>query len=117
MKSLENENVVETIKSFVSLIVKEAFKEAIEKRVVIDLEKINNENNTTKNNIYINIKKASEITTFSQATLYQYEKKKKIPHINVERKLIFNKLQLINWLNAHQIKTKEENEGTLNKKS
>jgi len=64
------------------------------------------ENNKSENvSDFIDIENASKYTGIAIATLYDYTHKKKIPFNKVGKKLIFSKIQLSEWINAHRKET------------
>lgn len=106
MKKTENQILNELLKDSIASIVHEAVSEVIDK---ITQEKLNNNyNQLVIEDEFIEVKEASKITKLKVNTLYDYVKKRIIPHIKVSRKILFNKSELIEWLNSKRVRTKLE---------
>lgn len=52
---------------------------------------------------YLSLEEACELTDLSKSTLYRMTSEKQIPHIKRGGKLLFNRIELIEWLQSgHQ---------------
>ena len=107
MKNFENQNLNELLKDSIASIVHEAVSEAVDK---IIKEKLENSSNKTiiGEEEYLKLREAAEFTKLKVNTIYDYVKKRFIPHIKVNRTLIFNKSELIDWLKSKRVRTRQE---------
>jgi excisionase family DNA binding protein len=56
---------------------------------------------------YITISEASAYLKLSKPSLYSYTSRKKIPHIKLSGKVLFDKNDLDNWINSKKHKEEE----------
>jgi excisionase family DNA binding protein len=52
---------------------------------------------------YLNADEASKLIKVKKETIYHYTHMKKIPHIKVGKKIVFELDELISWMNARKV--------------
>ena len=53
----------------------------------------------------LTVKEAAKLTRLSVGTVYQYVERKRLPHLKVGAKLLFEREALLGWLASHRVST------------
>ena len=61
------------------------------------------EEHATQSVRMLNGKEAAALTRLRISTIYAYAERKRIPHIKIGSRLLFNEEQLVQWLDSHTV--------------
>jgi excisionase family DNA binding protein len=95
MEDKNLQKALEVIVEHVENVIDRAVRESMDNYFI---EKAKSYENEQKEDVYLNIKQISEYTGFSVHTIYKYVANRKIPHIRLDRKILFSKNEIEGWL-------------------
>lgn len=76
---------------------------------ISDQEKVNNQNNSQKQNDYLTYEQAAEYLGLKLSTLYSKISRKEIPHYRLSGRCVrFNRRELIEWMESHHVDVEKE---------
>ncbi len=66
------------------------------------------EGHATQSARLLNVKEAAVLTRLRISTIYTYAERKRIPHIKMGSRLLFNEEQLVQWVDSHAVPTETQ---------